>query len=192
MRRVPPSLVVAVAGEVTGLDLRTCTRAAAYVAARSAAASVMREMGLSYPAIASALGWACHDTAIHAVRNSGRPEVQDIRSQVVARLSATQPEGVSVDAELSRLRAALDASEHARAHLELEVRALTRTIDRIAAERDAARRTEPKQTKTRQARHDAGEGRIAPKPGVKPARQRFGNMVVERLPDGRVVTRKVA
>lgn len=162
MRRIPADMVVREACRLFATDVRSGRRYAGIVHARHATAVVLRQMRHSWTDIGRALG-IDHSSAVRAVQFA-RPVVTEMAAQLSARLGVSQDTAPSV----ARMRDELTAAQQERDALAKEVARLTREL---IAVRGAV-------------------GLAAPKPALRATRQTLGNVVVERLANGSIVTTK--
>jgi len=162
MRRMPCDIVVAEASKLFAVNVTTRARQAEVVHARHATAMVLRHMRHSWPDIGRALH-IDHSSAIRGVRDAN-DTVRAMAHQLAVRLGVDQRSGPDV----AELRLSLASVKRERDHLASEVARLSKEL-----------------TDARQA-----AGLFGPRPVVRAVKQTLGSLVVERLPDGRVVTTK--
>jgi len=193
-----PDTVVRVAYAICGVPrAATLSRCRHAVRARHVAANILRGYGLSFPEIARAAGLRCHTSAMYAAQEGADERYAEVRAAVIREVESARGPGETLAKALEEL-----AAER------LQRAALAAKVDEL----DAARRRHIEKNKTLRRKIERLEQRLTAattrrdaeiakaiaadvdmRPPKPPKRmERFGSMVVERLPDGRVVTRKVA
>lgn len=193
-----PDTVVRVAYAICGVPrAATLSRCKHAVQARHVAANILRSYGLSYPEIARAAGLRCHTSAMYAAQEGAADRYAEVRAAVIREVESARGPGDTLAKALEELAAErlqratlaakvdeLDAAR--RRHIEKN-KTLRRKIERLEQRLTAAT------TKRDAALAKAIAADVDMRPPKPPKRmERFGNLVVERLPDGRVITRKVA